>query len=261
MGQDVSVTVGDATMEIYVAEPEGDARGAVIVLQEAFGVNDHIRDSATGSPPPATWRRHPPLPPQRRSRARLRRHAEVMPYIMQLQADQIEADLEATFAHLKDLGFEGAGRHRRVLHGRQHLVRRRLLLGARCRSLASTAAASPRAASASRRCSTSPRRCKTPWLGLFGDQDGSIPTNEVEGLRDGAGEGGARRPRSSATPRRTTASTATPAARTTRRRPRTAGTARSPGSISTSPDRRRGRSTGAGTPGAGRSSGEGSLGR
>src|ERR1043165_8030098 len=34
----------DGAMEVYTAEPDGDARGAVIVIQEAFGVNDHIQD-------------------------------------------------------------------------------------------------------------------------------------------------------------------------------------------------------------------------
>ena len=31
-------------MEVYEALPDGDAKGAVIVIQEAFGVNEHIRD-------------------------------------------------------------------------------------------------------------------------------------------------------------------------------------------------------------------------
>src|SRR6478672_8479771 len=31
-------------MRIYEAAPEGSARGGVIVIQEAFGVNEHIED-------------------------------------------------------------------------------------------------------------------------------------------------------------------------------------------------------------------------
>ena len=31
-------------MELYVARPDGKPRGAVIVIQEAFGVNEHIMD-------------------------------------------------------------------------------------------------------------------------------------------------------------------------------------------------------------------------
>jgi len=34
----------DGPMRIYEARPDEDARGAIIVVQEAFGVNDHIED-------------------------------------------------------------------------------------------------------------------------------------------------------------------------------------------------------------------------
>ncbi len=44
MATTVSVTTGDGDMALYDVEPEGVPRAAVIVLQEAFGVNDHIED-------------------------------------------------------------------------------------------------------------------------------------------------------------------------------------------------------------------------
>ena len=34
----------DGPMPLYEARPDGDARGAVIVVQEAFGVNTYIED-------------------------------------------------------------------------------------------------------------------------------------------------------------------------------------------------------------------------
>ena len=34
----------DGSMEVYEAFPDGAPKGAVIVIQEAFGVNDHIQD-------------------------------------------------------------------------------------------------------------------------------------------------------------------------------------------------------------------------
>jgi carboxymethylenebutenolidase len=41
----VELRVGDGTkMGAYVARPEGEARGGVLVFQEAFGVNHHIRN-------------------------------------------------------------------------------------------------------------------------------------------------------------------------------------------------------------------------
>src|ERR1022692_364502 len=44
MATTVNVATGNGDMELYDAEPEGTPRGAVIVLQEAFGVNHHIED-------------------------------------------------------------------------------------------------------------------------------------------------------------------------------------------------------------------------
>ena len=41
---DVMLDTTDGPMRAYVARPAGDAVGAVIVVQEAFGVNGHIED-------------------------------------------------------------------------------------------------------------------------------------------------------------------------------------------------------------------------
>ena len=44
MGQFTSLTSADGfTFSAYVAQPEGTPRGAIVVLQEIFGVNSHIR--------------------------------------------------------------------------------------------------------------------------------------------------------------------------------------------------------------------------
>lgn len=44
MGQFTSLTSADGfTFSAYVAQPEGAPRGAIVVLQEIFGVNSHIR--------------------------------------------------------------------------------------------------------------------------------------------------------------------------------------------------------------------------
>ncbi len=42
-------------MDAYVARPSGTPKGGVIVLQEAYGVNDYIRRVAIGTPPRGTW--------------------------------------------------------------------------------------------------------------------------------------------------------------------------------------------------------------
>ena len=49
MGQMLEITAADGQkLPAYVAQPEGAPRGAVVVLQEIFGVNSHIRDVADG---------------------------------------------------------------------------------------------------------------------------------------------------------------------------------------------------------------------
>ena len=48
-------------MRLYEAVPDGEPRGAVVVIQEAFGVNEHIEDVtrrfATGGIPRSRTRR------------------------------------------------------------------------------------------------------------------------------------------------------------------------------------------------------------
>ena len=49
MGSFIDLTAADGTrVPAYVAEPAGPARGAIVVLQEIFGVNSHIRAVADG---------------------------------------------------------------------------------------------------------------------------------------------------------------------------------------------------------------------
>lgn len=49
MGQFVDLTAADGQqIPAYVARPEGPPRGGIVVLQEIFGVNAHIRDMTDG---------------------------------------------------------------------------------------------------------------------------------------------------------------------------------------------------------------------
>jgi carboxymethylenebutenolidase len=41
---DITVPTRDGDMRLYEAVPDGSPRGAVVVIQEAFGVNPHIED-------------------------------------------------------------------------------------------------------------------------------------------------------------------------------------------------------------------------
>ncbi len=47
MGESLQVTAQDGhTLSAYIARPEGDPKGAIVVVQEIFGVNAHIRSVA-----------------------------------------------------------------------------------------------------------------------------------------------------------------------------------------------------------------------
>lgn len=188
MGQDVKVSVGDATMPVYIAEPEGDARGAVVVLQEAFGVNEHIRDlcqrfASAGYVGVAPHLFHRSGDPE----LGYEDMQEVIPYIMRLQADELEADLEATLDHLKTVGFEG-----RQVATVGFCMGGSIALVAACYWELGAAVSFYGGGIAQGRFGLPPlfdlaASLQTPWLGLFGDLDQSIPITEVEGLREVVG--------------------------------------------------------------------------
>ena len=49
MGEHIELTAADGfTLQAYRAEPEGAPRGGIVVVQEIFGVNQHIREVTDG---------------------------------------------------------------------------------------------------------------------------------------------------------------------------------------------------------------------
>jgi carboxymethylenebutenolidase len=187
MGQDVNLQVGTKTMGLYVAEPDGEARGAVIVLQEAFGVNAHIRDvtdrfATAGYVAVAPHLFHRSGDPE----LGYEDMQEVMPYIMQLQADEVEADVDATLEHLAGAGFDTS---RVATVG--FCMGGSIAFVAGCFWRLGAAVSFYGGGIAQSRFGFPPLfdlapTLQTPWLGLFGDLDASIPTNEVEGLETAA---------------------------------------------------------------------------
>jgi len=187
MSQDVKVKVGNDTMGLYVTQPKGEARGAVVVLQEAFGVNDHIQDLCrrfsdegyVAAAPHLFHRSGDPILGYEDMQA-------VIPYVMQLTAPELEADLEATFEHLAGLGFEG-----------QRVAVVGFCMGGSIAFLAACYWERGAAVSFYGGGITQGRfgmpplldlapTLQTPWLGLFGDLDQSIPIDQVEALRSAA---------------------------------------------------------------------------
>ena len=49
MGSRIELTAGDGhTLSAYRADPQGDARGGIVIVQEVFGVNNHVRGVCDG---------------------------------------------------------------------------------------------------------------------------------------------------------------------------------------------------------------------
>lgn len=181
----IEVDTEDGPMPLYEAAPEAPARGAVIVIQEAFGVNTHIEDvtrrfAAEGYHAVAPHLFH-------RSgggTAPYDDFTKVFPLFEQLTDGGILTDIDATVAHLAAagwgtnqigiVGFCFGGRvtflvaaHRALgaavgFYGGGIVTQRFPQLPALMGDAATLA---------------------TPWLGLFGDRDASIPAEDVEALR------------------------------------------------------------------------------
>ncbi len=184
MAQTVNLESSGSTMGLYEVEPEGTPRGAILVVQEAFGVNDHIQDicrrfAAEGYvavAPHLFHRTGDPIIDYEDMQT-------VMQHIMQLRADGIEADLTATLDYLAGKGFEKPqiGVVGFCLGGSvSYLAAARWQLGA--------AVSFYGGGIAEGRFGIPPLvelgpGLKTPWLGLFGDQDQTIRPDQVEALR------------------------------------------------------------------------------
>ena len=93
-------------MDLYEATPDGAPRGAIVVVQEAFGVNDHIQDvtrrfAAEGyhAVAPAFFHR------AGGGTAPYDDFSKVMPLFAGLTDDGILVDLDATVEYLHEAGF------------------------------------------------------------------------------------------------------------------------------------------------------------
>jgi carboxymethylenebutenolidase len=175
----------DGSMDVYEAFPDGEPKGAVIVIQEAFGVNDHIQDvtrriAAAGyvGVAPAMFHR------AGGGTAPYDDFSQVMPLFEGISDDGILADVDATVAHLEAQGFasERIGIVGFCFGGRvTFLVATRRALGAAVTFYgggivnASPLGLGPLVDEAG--------ALLTPWLGLFGDLDKGIPVDDVETLR------------------------------------------------------------------------------
>lgn len=176
-------------MPLYEAVPDGDARGAVLVIQEAFGVNSHIERIARDL---AEQEYHAVTP-----HLFHRSGGGTVPYddfpkaiehMAQLSDDTLLADVDEALERLRAAGFED----RRIgtvgfcMGGRVTFLtaaRRSIGAGVGFYGGGIVSARTPRLAALIGEAAT----LRTPWLGLFGDEDPSIPVADVEQLRGALG--------------------------------------------------------------------------
>ena len=174
-------------MRCYEALPDAEPLGAVVVIQEAFGVNPHIEDiarrlAAAGYHAVAPDMFHRTGPG---AVVDYTDFAAVMDHFVGIGSDEaILADVDATLGYLHGIGF--TDRNIAIVGfcfgGRvTFLVAAQRALGAAAGFYGGgiVTARFPQFPALIERAAT----LETPWLGLFGDLDQSIPVEDVEQLR------------------------------------------------------------------------------
>jgi carboxymethylenebutenolidase len=189
--EEITIATGDGAMPAHEASPGPGAKGAVVVVQEAFGVTTHIED-VTRRLSEAGWHAVAPAFFHRQGAPVLAYDdfEHVMPLMGALTADGIDMDLAATFDHLEAEGFA---------HERTGVVG--FCMGGSVTFYAATMRPLGAAVTFYGGGVTEGRfgfapltelasKLQTPWLGIFGDQDQGIPVEDVEELRLAAASAG-----------------------------------------------------------------------
>ena len=183
------VATPDGPMDVYEATPDGAATRAIVVIQEAFGVNRHIEDVTRRF---ATLGYHAVAPAlfHRAGGGTIDDYdnldfAKLIALFEGVTDDTILADVDATFGLVTDAGFDAA--HTGIIGfcfgGRvTFLVAARRSLGAAV-TFYGGGIVSPGHLPFPPLIDEA-KTLQTPWLGLFGDKDASIPVEDVERLRE-----------------------------------------------------------------------------
>lgn len=182
---DVTLDTADGPMRLYCCAPDGGASRAVIVIQEAFGVNLHIEDVTRRFADEGYQAVAPTLFHRAGGgTAPYDDFEQVLPLFAGVDDDALLMDVQATLDHLHASGFDDAsigivgfcmGGRVTFLVGLEHA------LGAAVGFYGGGIVSGrfPQFPTLIERAD----ELKTPWLGLFGDLDGSIPVEDVETLR------------------------------------------------------------------------------
>jgi carboxymethylenebutenolidase len=179
------VQTPDGVMPVYEAKPDEPVEAAVIVIQEAFGVNEHIED-VTRRFADAGYHAVAPHIFHRAGggTAPYDDFSKVMPLFKGLTDEGTLDDVDATLAALRERGFDDS--HIGIVGfcwgGRvTFLVALRRAIGAAAGFYGGGIVTGrfPQFPPLIDEAAT----LATPWLGLFGDLDESIPVDDVEQLR------------------------------------------------------------------------------
>lgn len=187
--EQITLTTDDGPMPAFEAVPDGAAKGAIVVVQEAFGVTTHIEDIARRLSDDG-WHAVAPAFFHRQGSPIIAYDdlASVMPVMGEVTAEGIAMDLAAAFAHLDDAGFP-AGRSGIVGFCMGGSV---TLYAATWRALGAAVTFYGGGLSQGRFGLPSgldlAPAIQTPWLGLYGDLDQGIPVADVEKLRAAAAD-------------------------------------------------------------------------
>jgi carboxymethylenebutenolidase len=174
-------------MGLYEATPDDPttARGAVVVIQEAFGVNDHIKD-VTRRVADAGYHAVAPELFHRTGGGTVDygHFADVQPHFAALSDEAVLADVDHTLDHLRSAGWadDQIGLVGFCVGGRiSFLVAVHRPIGAAVGFYGGGIVRS-RFPMFPPLIEQAPQLA-TPWLGLFGDRDKGIPVEDVEALR------------------------------------------------------------------------------
>jgi carboxymethylenebutenolidase len=181
----LELDTADGPMPVYEARPDAKAKGAVIVIQEAFGVNDHIED-VTRRFADAGYHAVAPHLFHRSGggTAPYGDFSKVIPLYEHLDDNGIVVDLDATLVHLRQAGWadDQVGIVGFCFGGRVTFLgalRRRLGAGVGFYGGGIVTQRFPQFPPLVGEAA----KLQTPWLGLFGEQDESIPVDDVQQLQ------------------------------------------------------------------------------
>ncbi|GAC1317578.1 MAG: dienelactone hydrolase family protein [Acidimicrobiales bacterium] len=179
------------TTPLSIHSPTTDPKGGIVVVQEAFGVNDHIEDVCRRFAGEG-WLAVAPHLFHRSGDPKLGygNLSEVMPHMQALTAEGVLADIDAATDHIAAAGFP---------------LDRQGVVGFCMGGTVALAVSVERAVGAGvtfygggvtqgrfgfpSLVDLAPQ-LRAPWLGLFGDQDQGIPVADVEALRAAAATSG-----------------------------------------------------------------------